>query len=167
MVVLPGIECRTTWLPSVPASVAAARQHIADACWVWGLDTIAQAAVLAVSELVTNAVIHTTSAEVGVVAWRDGLRLSVEVYDTDPVVPTLSAPTDEADHGRGLYLVREMCDQWGTLPADDGEDGKRVWFTITATPQAGGSGSEPATLRLARRTDAAPGLPLPTTPQEP
>ncbi|MFI6979297.1 ATP-binding protein [Embleya sp. NPDC050154] len=130
MDVLPGIECRTTWLPREPASAALARAHIVDACRAWGLDNITPVAVLAASELVTNSIIHTESALVGVVAWRDGRRFSVEVRDSDPAPPILRTPTRADDHGRGLRLVAEMCDQWGVLPADDG-DGKAVWFSIT------------------------------------
>ncbi|MGW1992079.1 ATP-binding protein [Embleya sp. NPDC001921] len=130
MDVLRGIECRTTWLAREPASVAVARAHVTEACRAWGLYDIEPAAVVAVSELATNAVIHTESAQFGVVAWRDGRRLSVEVHDSDPTPPVLRCPTRADDHGRGLLLVVEMCDRWGVLPVDDG-DGKAVWFCIT------------------------------------
>jgi anti-sigma regulatory factor (Ser/Thr protein kinase) len=58
-------------------------------------DDVKDNAVLAVSELVTNSIVHTASAPVVVAAYDDG-RLRVEVRDDDPGEPTLLDPGDRS-----------------------------------------------------------------------
>lgn len=105
-----------------------------------GLDPdapIAETLVLVVSELVTNAVVHTGCPAV--------LRLSmpvsdaapggvfdlvrVEVADASRTAPAPRHATGDATNGRGLELVELLCDRWGWYP--DGS-GKRVWCEIGA-----------------------------------
>ena len=78
-------------------------------------------ALLLVSELVTNAVVHARSASI-VLAVFDDDRLRIEVHDCDPRAPvtTESAPVGRAD----LLLVDSLCDLWGWEPT---RYGKRVW----------------------------------------
>ncbi|NUT46800.1 MAG: ATP-binding protein [Saccharothrix sp.] len=88
--------------------------------------------VLVVSELVSNALRHTTTIPVIRLA-GDVRRLWIEVEDGSPVLPRtrLSAPTG----GWGLQLVQRLTRSWGAHPYGDG---KVVWCEMT--------------------TDAAPGL---------
>jgi anti-sigma regulatory factor (Ser/Thr protein kinase) len=85
----------------------------------------AETAVLLASELVTNAVVHTRSAEVGLVAKCDGDTLLVAVYDEAPASPISG---EGVTTGTGIELVDSLADRWGweRLPA-----GKRVWFEVS------------------------------------
>ncbi len=83
-------------------------------------------AVLLVSELVTNSVLH-GGPPVVVAVDCDEATLQVRVRDGSPTLP---APRDAAsgdENGRGLALVAEMSADWGV---DTEEDGKHVWFVI-------------------------------------
>ncbi|WP_082317658.1 ATP-binding protein [Streptomyces sp. NRRL WC-3549] len=87
-------------------------------------------AELLLSELVTNALIHTRNGATITVTSSPG-RLRVEVRDfvtgrePAPYVPN----ADDGTHGRGLLLVQSLADSWGvTMQAL----GKVVWFELTA-----------------------------------
>ncbi|MFI0808927.1 SpoIIE family protein phosphatase [Streptomyces echinatus] len=97
---------------------ARAMRQLAD----WGLDEAAFAAELILSELVTNAVRH-GSGSVRVRLLLDR-TLICEVSDASNTAPHLrrAASTDEG--GRGLFLVAQLAQSWGTryLP-----QGKVIW----------------------------------------
>ena len=99
-------------------------------CGGWGLGHLADAAVLAVSELVTNAVVHArTGARLGLVHAGGRLRITVEddVGDCD----LRPREVDEhATHGRGLALVEAVSDRWGVEQGPDG--GKAIWLELDA-----------------------------------
>ncbi len=78
-------------------------------------------AVLAASELVANAVVHTQSPLQLVAMFDDG-RLRLEVHDHDHTPPRLR--TDEEVGGYGLKIVSCIADGWGWEPTPAG---KRVW----------------------------------------
>jgi anti-sigma regulatory factor (Ser/Thr protein kinase) len=84
-------------------------------------------ALVLVSELVTNAILHTSrEAELRVLrpTGRDTIR--VEVRDHDPVPPQPSESAG-AHGGYGLRIVAAVADRWGhTVVAD----GKIVWFEL-------------------------------------
>jgi anti-sigma regulatory factor (Ser/Thr protein kinase) len=83
-------------------------------------------AVLLVSELVTNSVLH-GGPPVVVAVDCDEATLQVRVRDgsADLLAPRDAAQSDES--GRGLALVAEMSADWGV---DTEKDGKHVWFVI-------------------------------------
>lgn len=93
-----------------------------------GADT-AQVAELLVTELVTNALVHTEGgAEVS--ASVKGARLRVEVRDGAARRPRPYVPSaDDGTHGRGLVLVEALADTWGVDPPALGP-GKVVWFEL-------------------------------------
>ena len=93
--------------------------------------------LLCVSEVVTNAVLHARVPKEMTVR-AEGARLLVEVLDGDSTLPIrrdheLTAPT-----GRGLKILDDLTDGWGTRPT---EGGKVVWFAFDLgagyTPPAG------------------------------
>lgn len=89
----------------------------------------AETAVLLASELVTNAVVHTRSADIAVRARCTGTTLLVAVDDQE------SAPADdgscsEVATGAGLTLVESLATRWGWEPLTTG---KRVWFEMECT----------------------------------
>jgi anti-sigma regulatory factor (Ser/Thr protein kinase) len=79
---------------------------------------------LLVSEVVTNAVLHARS-EVTVSVRRDGHAVHVEVADRSSSAPIPQSVTPDSTTGRGMHLVEELADAWGTKSAPDG---KIVWF---------------------------------------
>ncbi len=83
-----------------------------------------EAAQLAASELVTNAVRHAGPGVVLQLSRHDD-GVVVEVRDDRDAPPRWrrAAPDDES--GRGLVLVAGLADAWGTRPVRDG--GKVVW----------------------------------------
>ncbi|KND37402.1 ATP-binding protein [Streptomyces anulatus] len=87
-----------------------------------------EAAELLVSELVTNALIHTRHGAV-VTATATPARLRVEVQDfASEDLPAPYVPNaDDGTHGRGLILVRSLADAWGVEAQGLG---KVVWFEL-------------------------------------
>jgi anti-sigma regulatory factor (Ser/Thr protein kinase) len=120
-------------LPIDARSVAAARGFLRDV-----LDgqqtTSADAAVLMISELVTNAVRHAHS-RLAVMASIADQTLRVEVSDDDPTLPVATDPEHHATSGRGLRIVDGLADHWGIAP---NPGGKMVWFELDLRPPARG-----------------------------
>jgi anti-sigma regulatory factor (Ser/Thr protein kinase) len=110
----------------------AARRWIAECLQELGRSEAAlNDAMLVVSELATNAVIHAQSAfSVTVRAERSAIHIAVE--DGAPVGPMVGAAATEpmAESGRGLLLVAAIASQWGVEPTSGG--GKRVWAQLPA-----------------------------------
>jgi anti-sigma regulatory factor (Ser/Thr protein kinase) len=88
------------------------------------------AAVLVVSELVTNAVEHSGSGPLGIDLSMELLddRLRIVVDDHDPHPPVMGAADPDGERGRGLLIVDRLAEQWGWEPV--AEDGKRVWCEL-------------------------------------
>lgn len=91
-------------------------------------------AALALTELVTNAVLHGREP-LGVRLRVDAEVLRVEVLDASPLGPSFSMLGPTAVTGRGLLLVAASSERWGIEPADGG---KVVWFELDAVPEAPG-----------------------------
>lgn len=110
-------------------AVGEARRFAHETLTAWDVDEdAADTAVLCISELVTNAVIHTVSeCEVRLVL-QEGV-LTVSVRDGGPAAPRRQESTDDplAGHGRGLQLVEVLTDRWGSeLDAE----GMTVWCEL-------------------------------------
>jgi serine phosphatase RsbU (regulator of sigma subunit)/PAS domain-containing protein len=120
-------------------SVSEARRFVRRALATWDADDLTDAAVLATSELVTNAVIHAGTA-VRVVLELDSQGLRLEVEDLHPhrsLTLGLESPGEEAEHGRGLLIAASLAAAWGV---DYTARAKRVWlrFEREAQPVASG-----------------------------
>jgi anti-sigma regulatory factor (Ser/Thr protein kinase) len=99
-----------------------------------GLGGVPDDVLLVVSELVSNAVIHAASTiELSYRAGDSMLEVGVSDHDRRPPrllrgpdgVPLGAiGSTGLAEGGRGLLLVAELADEWGTTQTTDG---KRVW----------------------------------------
>ena len=99
----------------------------------WALpDLLARDAILLVSEMVTNAIVH-GRGPIHLRVRRASEHLLVEVSDTATAVPRKLRPTSSDVHGRGLQLVAMMADEWGTRPI---HDGKSVWCALELTRYA-------------------------------
>lgn len=121
-----------------PERVAGARQHLRDLLHDWSDADQVDSAVLLVSEMITNVLVHTDGdallvAEVtGEVRAR---RLRVEVADGSDDLPHKRHPGELASSGRGLVLMELLADQWGVDPRGEG---KSIWFELYE-----GSGDSP------------------------
>jgi two-component sensor histidine kinase len=100
----------------------------------WGqphLDALVEDARIVVTELVTNAVVHAggdDAVDLRIRAEQDG-SLYLAVSDGAAVAPMMGELTDDAEGGRGLQIVQQLCTQWGVEADDSG--GKRVWVELT------------------------------------
>ena len=85
--------------------------------------------ILCLSELVTNAMIHTgAGCELRVVLDRGVLTTTVRDGGPSVVVDLSSATVDPlAVHGRGLELVDSLSTRWGS---DLDAIGMSVWFVL-------------------------------------
>ncbi len=124
-------------------SVAASRQFVGDAVADLPKD-VRDAAILMMSELATNAIVHAaTGFEVVVERTEDSVR--VEVTDVGGGVPEVQSPLSSEAHGRGLQIVQQLSDEWGMIDNDD-HSGKTVWYTVRFD-RVGGSEIGEAALR--------------------
>ena len=116
-----------TVLPPLPMSAGAARRFLRDRLNDWGYPlALAEVPCLLVSELVTNAIVHTgTSVELAL--RLAGRRLRTSVADESSRLPLLRACELDDDRGRGLRLVEELAEEWGV---ETTAAGKAVWFEV-------------------------------------
>jgi serine phosphatase RsbU (regulator of sigma subunit)/PAS domain-containing protein len=115
-------------LPSVLASVPAARARTRRTLRGWGLAGLADTAELLMSELVTNAVRH-ARGDIDIQLAK-GETLVVEVADDDERLPHRVAATEWDVRGRGLTVVDEIAREWGARSVTSG---KVVWFELPLT----------------------------------
>jgi anti-sigma regulatory factor (Ser/Thr protein kinase) len=119
---------RGAWSAARAARLHTARAHVgALAESALSADRRADALLL-MSELVNNGLLHGRPGQVRVVARLDMRRLRVEVYDPGPGIGDrlLEAPVCTSPNGRGLVLVDALADRWGHR---DGSPAM-VWFEI-------------------------------------
>jgi hypothetical protein len=91
----------------------------------WGLPELVPAAELLSSELVTNACRYATRL-IGVrLIWTDVVLF--EVTDDDHRLPVLRSPMATDEGGRGLHIVAELAERWGSSRV---AGGKTVWFSL-------------------------------------
>jgi serine phosphatase RsbU (regulator of sigma subunit)/anti-sigma regulatory factor (Ser/Thr protein kinase) len=114
-------------LPADPAIVAQARKTAVDQLTSWGLEEASFVTELVVSELVTNAIryglppirlrlIHGTDC------------LICEVSDASSTAPHLRRARVFDEGGRGLMLVAQLAQRWGTRHTPHG---KTIWTEQT------------------------------------
>lgn len=112
-------------MDGTPSSVGSARAFVEATLSAWNLEPLIDTATLLTSELATNAVLHA----------RTPFRLSI-VLDTDLVIEVTDGSADlpregEADpgaeRGRGLQVLANLADRWGTRTE---REGKTIWFAL-------------------------------------
>ncbi|MFF7754609.1 SpoIIE family protein phosphatase [Streptomyces sp. NPDC007971] len=126
MAVRPLRETWTVW--RVPEAARHARRFTRRTLRTWGVSPATMdTALLIVSELVTNALVH-TDGQVRLDLTLINHRLRLAVADGSPRTPV--KPTNigwEATGGRGILLVEAVSQAWGTVPVSGG---KQVWADI-------------------------------------
>ncbi|WP_436847843.1 SpoIIE family protein phosphatase [Streptomyces coeruleorubidus] len=109
-------------LPSDPAVVSRSRAAVTGQLAAWGLQELAFTTELVASELVTNAIRYATGP-VRLRLLRDR-ALICEVSDGSSTSPRLRRARSEDEGGRGLFLVAQLTERWGTRYAPNG---KIIW----------------------------------------
>jgi PAS domain S-box-containing protein len=109
-------------LPADPAIVAEARSRAARQLAAWGLEDIAFTTELLVSELVTNAIRH-AHQPIQLRIILDS-SLNCEVSDGSSSAPHLRRADRYDEGGRGLMLVSQVAERWGTRHTSGG---KIIW----------------------------------------
>ncbi|WP_246101441.1 ATP-binding SpoIIE family protein phosphatase [Streptomyces cyaneus] len=109
-------------LPSDPAIVADARAQASRQLAAWGLQEAAFVTELVVSELVTNAIRY-GDVPIGLRLIRDR-TLICEVSDASSTAPHLRRARTFDEGGRGLHMVAQLTQGWGTRQTPTG---KTIW----------------------------------------
>jgi GAF domain-containing protein/anti-sigma regulatory factor (Ser/Thr protein kinase) len=115
-------------VPAEPTAPSRVRHWMTGQLTEWQVpESIIGAAVLCTSELTTNALLHAgTAARVEIDLSPE--RLLVSVADSGTRGTVTRAQTDTlSSRGRGLGLIEELSDAWGTDPT---VRGSTVWFEI-------------------------------------
>ncbi|MFE9256745.1 ATP-binding protein [Streptomyces sp. NPDC006879] len=116
-----------------PAEVGRARRWARSRLAGYGIrldEPVAETLILLISELVTNAVVHTGCPAVLRMLFGDSGptgTVRVEVTDVSCHPPAQRHAENEDTHGRGLELVDGLADRWGWQPEGAG---KRIWCEI-------------------------------------
>ncbi|MEU2872609.1 SpoIIE family protein phosphatase [Streptomyces olivoreticuli] len=110
-------------LPADRATVADARKHASGQLTAWGLEELGFTTELVVSELVTNAIRH-AHAPIRLRLIRDHASLICEVSDASSTSPRMRRARIFDEGGRGLLLVAQLTERWGTRFTTEG---KTIW----------------------------------------
>ncbi|BEP12823.1 SpoIIE family protein phosphatase [Acidothermaceae bacterium B102] len=114
-------------LPARAEAPRMARDAARTALSGWGLSAdVTDNVALVVSELVTNAVLHTGSSPTLRLRTSTG-AVYVEVTDDDSRQPRMRDPEDDEDSGRGLHLIEALSRRWNVRTT---ASGKVVWAEI-------------------------------------
>ncbi|MFE7550006.1 SpoIIE family protein phosphatase [Streptomyces gardneri] len=137
----PAVEAPRRTLMTIaqaePERIAEAREQLRQLLHDWTDEDQLDSAVLMVSEMVTNVLVHTDGdalliAEVA--CGERSRRLRVEVSDQSDELPHKRHPGEMASSGRGLLLMEMLADAWGFAPQGEG---KSIWFELNEPPAAG------------------------------
>jgi anti-sigma regulatory factor (Ser/Thr protein kinase) len=129
---LPAGQIATWDLPAEPAMVGAARSEAGAQLARWGLEEITFTTELLVSELVTNAIRH-AQPPIQLRMILDG-SLTCEVSDGSNTAPHLRRAGRYDEGGRGLMLVSQLAERWGTRHT---KTGKTIWAQLPLPGTAG------------------------------
>lgn len=122
------VESTASWrIPGDPSAVAGARELTHGQLEQWGLEDIAFVTELVVSELVTNAIRYGGDPITLRLLRDEGRTLICEVTDGAHTSPHLRRAANDDEGGRGLFLVAQCTDGWGTRYT---RGGKTIWTEI-------------------------------------
>jgi len=109
-------------IPPIPAAVPALRAEVLAKLADWDMEETAFTTELLLSELVTNAIRH-AAPPIHLRLLRD-TNLVIEVSDRSSTSPHLRYAADMDEGGRGIFLVAQLAERWGTRFTPTG---KIVW----------------------------------------
>jgi anti-sigma regulatory factor (Ser/Thr protein kinase) len=129
----------STTLTADTTAPGVARCFIRDTLRGWSMPGgVVERAELCVSELVTNAVIHTgTAPEIAATLDNECLTVLVRDHGVERLVEGVEEDDPMRVSGRGLAMVEAMTSAWS---AEQNDDGTTVWFEI----ELSSAGSAPA-----------------------
>ncbi|GAA3488510.1 SpoIIE family protein phosphatase [Streptomyces cremeus] len=113
-----------------PERIAGTRHQLRELLHDWADADQVDSAVLMVSEMVTNVLVHTDGDALltARVTGQTGSRtLHVEVTDVSDELPHKRRPGEMASSGRGLLLMEMLAHKWGVDPRGQG---KSIWFEL-------------------------------------
>ncbi|MQT00820.1 ATP-binding protein [Streptomyces jumonjinensis] len=122
-------------LPARVEYVSRARKLTRDRLGCWGIDgDVHDTAMLVISELVTNAIVHSGSHLISceLVNGVEQLRISVRDQGCAPTGPRVCHSMAAEERGRGLLLVEAVSSAWGAH-ADQLGTGRVVWAELRHT----------------------------------
>jgi anti-sigma regulatory factor (Ser/Thr protein kinase) len=123
---MPPTVTAETVFPAVPESVGSARRFTRAALGRHDVEPrLIDTAMLLVSELATNAIVHAASTLTLRIDVGDDIR--VEICDANETPPVVGEPEMEHESGRGLAIVTTLADDWSWAPRSNG---KVVWFSL-------------------------------------
>ncbi|MEV5516313.1 SpoIIE family protein phosphatase [Streptomyces flaveolus] len=126
-----GTDQVATWdVPPDPAHVAGVRRSVIERLTAWGLDEAAFVTELVASELVTNAIRY-GEPPVQLRLIRDR-TLICEVSDASSTSPHLRRAHAFDEGGRGLLLVAQLTQRWGSRQTGAG---KTIWAEQPLPPE--------------------------------
>ncbi|MFI1169384.1 SpoIIE family protein phosphatase [Streptomyces sp. NPDC020801] len=109
-------------VPADPSAVHVAREDVSRQLSLWGLEETAFTTELIVSELLTNAIRHAYGPiHLRLIHER---ALICEVSDASNTSPHLRRARSTDEGGRGLFLVAQVAQRWGTRYTSTG---KTIW----------------------------------------
>ncbi|MEU0584739.1 SpoIIE family protein phosphatase [Streptomyces sp. NPDC006132] len=123
---LPSSQVATWDIPADPALVAPIRKQVVDQLERWGLLEATFTAELVVSELVTNAIRY-GAPPIRLRLIHDASTLICEVSDTNHTAPHLRRAKTWDEGGRGLLLVAQLTQRWGSRHT---AEGKTIWAEL-------------------------------------
>ncbi|MET9765449.1 SpoIIE family protein phosphatase [Streptomyces sp. NPDC006372] len=123
---LPASQVATWDIPADPALVAPIRKQVVDQLDQWGLTEATFTAELVVSELVTNAIRY-GAAPIRLRLIHAASTLICEVSDTNHTAPHLRRAKTWDEGGRGLLLVAQLTQRWGSRHT---AEGKTIWAEL-------------------------------------
>ncbi|MFF0793567.1 SpoIIE family protein phosphatase [Streptomyces spiralis] len=109
-------------VPTDPSAVRVARENVTEQLSRWGLDDMAFTTELIVSELLTNAIRH-ACGPIGLRLIHER-TLICEVSDASNTSPHMRRALGTDEGGRGLFLVAQVAQRWGTRYTSSG---KTIW----------------------------------------
>ncbi|WP_328773408.1 SpoIIE family protein phosphatase [Streptomyces sp. NBC_00286] len=124
---LPTSQVATWDIPADPALVAPIRKQVVQQLSGWDLDEAAFTTELVVSELVTNAIRY-GERPIRLRLIHDADTLICEVSDASHTAPHLRRAKTFDEGGRGLLLVAQLTQRWGSRHTPEG---KTIWAELT------------------------------------
>ena len=125
---MSGLRARVDLVPRLQ-STRTGRHAAKEILTGWGVPSWAvDDAVLIVSELVTNAVLHAREeAALALEIEVADVWMRISLADGSAVRPLARQASHEDETGRGMAIVEALSDRWGV---DDHHGGKRIWFEV-------------------------------------
>ncbi|MFC8420963.1 SpoIIE family protein phosphatase [Streptomyces sp. NPDC057236] len=133
----PARRTALTVAQAEPERVSVARQQLRELLHDWSSPDQVDSAVLLLSEMLTNVLVHTDTDALllaEVTGGGEGRRMRVEVTDAGDDLPHMRRPGELASSGRGLVLIELLAHTWGVDPRGRG---KSIWFELYEKEEAG------------------------------